>query len=72
MRGSRARTPEKIIRETIRPAVGLMPYQAPQSGAALAFKGDLTTPLTKFLLAVYRTWWEATHHSSNNQSTLPG
>jgi succinyl-CoA synthetase beta subunit len=53
-----ARTPEKIIRETIDPAVGMMPYQARKLAAALGFKGDLINAATKVLLAVYRTWWE--------------
>jgi succinyl-CoA synthetase beta subunit len=53
-----ARTPEKIIRETIDPAVGMMPYQARKLAAALGFKGDLINAAAKLLLAVYRTWWE--------------
>jgi succinyl-CoA synthetase beta subunit len=53
-----ARTPEKIIRETIDPAVGMMPYQARKLAAALGFKGDLINATTKLLLAVYGTWWE--------------
>ncbi len=52
------RTPEKIIRETIDPAVGIMPYQARKLAAALGFKGDLIHAAAKLLLAVYRTWWE--------------
>jgi succinyl-CoA synthetase beta subunit len=53
-----ARTPEKIIRETIDPAVGMMPYQARKLAVALGFKGDLINAATKLLLAVYGTWWE--------------
>jgi succinyl-CoA synthetase beta subunit len=53
-----ARTPEKILRETIDPAVGMMPYQARKLAAALGFKGDLINAAAKLLLAVYRTWWE--------------
>src|SRR5437870_6214537 len=53
-----ARTPEKIIRETIDPAVGMMAYQARKLAAALGFKGDLINAAAKLLLAVYRTWWE--------------
>jgi len=53
-----ARTPEKIIRETIDPAVGMMPYQARKLAVALGFKGDLINAAAKLLLAVYRTWWE--------------
>ncbi len=53
-----ARTPEKIIRETIDPAVGMMPYQARKLAAALGCKGELISAAAKLLLAVYRTWWE--------------
>src|SRR6266699_2828278 len=53
-----ARTPEKIIRETIDPAVGMMAYQARKLSAALGLKGDLINAAAKLLLAVYRTWWE--------------
>jgi succinyl-CoA synthetase beta subunit len=53
-----ARTPEKIIRETIDPAVGLMPYQARKLAAALGVKGDLINAAAKLLLAVYKTGWE--------------
>src|SRR5213594_2397233 len=53
-----ARTPEKIIRETIDPAVGMMPYQARKLAVALGMKGDLINAAAKMLLAVYRTSWE--------------
>jgi succinyl-CoA synthetase beta subunit len=53
-----ARTPEKIIRETIDPAVGLMPYQARKLAAALGLKGDSINSAAKLLLGVYKTWWE--------------
>jgi succinyl-CoA synthetase beta subunit len=53
-----AKTPEKIIRETIDPAVGMMPYQARQLAAALGLKGDLINAAAKLLLGVYKTWWE--------------
>src|SRR5438445_3322712 len=53
-----AKTPEKIIRETIDPAVGLMPYQGRKLAAALALKGDLINSAAKLLLGVYKTWWE--------------
>ena len=35
------KTPEKIFKETIDPAVGIMPYQARKIAAALGLKGDL-------------------------------
>jgi succinyl-CoA synthetase beta subunit len=54
-----AKTPEKIIKETIDPAVGMMPYQGRKLAAALGLKGDLINPATKLLLGVYKTWWES-------------
>ena len=36
-----ARTPEKIFKEWIDPAVGIMPFQARKIAAALGLKGDL-------------------------------
>jgi succinyl-CoA synthetase beta subunit len=53
-----ARTPEKILKETIDPAVGMMPYQARKLAAALGLKGDLIAAATKLILGVYKTWWE--------------
>jgi succinyl-CoA synthetase beta subunit len=53
-----ARTPEKIVKETIDPALGMMPYQARKVAAALGLRGELMGQATKFLLGVYKTWWE--------------
>ncbi|HYT60389.1 MAG TPA: ATP-grasp domain-containing protein, partial [Haliangiales bacterium] len=53
-----ARTPEKILRETIDPAVGMMPFQARKLAAALGLRGDLIGAAAKVLLGVYKTWWE--------------
>ena len=53
-----AATPEKIVKETIDPAVGMMPYQARKLAAALGIKGDLINSAVKLLLGVYKTWWE--------------
>ena len=53
-----ARTPEKILRETIDPALGMMPYQARKLAAALALKGDLINAAVRVMLGVYQTWWE--------------
>ncbi|MEO7297897.1 MAG: ADP-forming succinate--CoA ligase subunit beta [Verrucomicrobiota bacterium] len=50
--------PEKIVKETIDPAVGMMPYQARKLAAALGLKGDLIASGAKLLLGVYKTWWE--------------
>ena len=53
-----ARMPEKILKQTIDPAVGMMPYQARMLAAALGLKGDLIGAAAKFLLGVYKTYWE--------------
>ena len=53
-----AKTPEKIIKESIDPATGMMPYQARKVAAALGLKGDLIGQAAKLLLGVYKTWWE--------------
>jgi len=51
-------TPEKIIKESIDPALGLMPYQARKIGTALGLKGDLIGQGAKLLMGLYQTWWE--------------
>jgi succinyl-CoA synthetase beta subunit len=53
-----SRTPERIVKETIDPGVGMMPYQARKVAAALGLSGDLISQATKMVLAVYKTWWE--------------
>ncbi len=53
------KTPEKIVKETIDPAVGMMPYQARKLAGALGLKGDLIAPAAKLLMGVYKTWWES-------------
>ena len=53
-----ASTPEKIVKETIDPAVGMMPFQARKLAQALGLKGDLIHSASKLLLGVYKTWWE--------------
>lgn len=52
------KTPEKITKEPIDPAVGMMPYQARKVAAALGLKGDLLNQGAKSLQGIYRTWWE--------------
>ncbi|HEY0455926.1 MAG TPA: ADP-forming succinate--CoA ligase subunit beta [Verrucomicrobiae bacterium] len=52
------KTPEKIVKEWIDPAVGIMPYQARKLAAALGLKGDVFNPAVKLLTGVYKTWWE--------------
>jgi succinyl-CoA synthetase beta subunit len=53
-----AKTPEKIVKEPIDPAVGMMPYQARKIAAELGLNGDLINQGAKLLLGVYKTWWE--------------
>ena len=53
-----AKTPEKILKEHVDPAVGLMPFQARKLAAALGLKGDLIGQAAKFISGVYKTWWE--------------
>jgi succinyl-CoA synthetase beta subunit len=53
-----AKTPEKIVKEAIDPAVGMMPYQGRKVAAALGLKGELLNQGAKLLLGIYRTWWE--------------
>ena len=50
--------PEKIIKEQIDPAVGIMPYQARKIASALGLKGDAFNSGVKLLMGVYKTWWE--------------
>jgi succinyl-CoA synthetase beta subunit len=53
-----ASTPEKIFKEWIDPAVGIMPFQARKIAAALGLKGDLFNSAAKFVTGVFNTWWE--------------
>ena len=53
-----AKTPEKIFKEHVDPAVGLMPYQARKIAAALGLKGDVFNQACKLIAGVYKTWWE--------------
>ena len=47
-----AHSPEKILRETIDPAVGLMPFQARKLAYALGLKDPVAPRFVKFLLAL--------------------
>ncbi|MEQ2006971.1 MAG: ADP-forming succinate--CoA ligase subunit beta [Limisphaerales bacterium] len=53
------KTPEKIVKEQIDPAMGFQPWQGRKIAAALGLKGDLATQCAKLLAGVYKTWWEA-------------
>ncbi len=52
------KTPEKIIKESIDPAIGMMPYQGRKLAVALGLRGDLIAPGAKLFAGVYKTWWE--------------
>lgn len=53
-----AKTPEKIFKEHVDPAVGLMPYQARKIASALGLKGDVFNQACKLIAGVYKTAWE--------------
>jgi succinyl-CoA synthetase beta subunit len=53
-----AKTPEKILKEWVDPAVGLQPYQARKLARGLGLQGDLFGQACKLIAGVYRTWWE--------------
>jgi len=53
-----AKTPEKILKEVIDPAVGMMPYQARNLASRLGLKGDLISQAVKLMLGVYKVFWE--------------
>ena len=50
--------PEKIIREVIDPALGLMPFQGRKLAVALGLKGELIAAGAKMFAGLYKTWWE--------------
>jgi succinyl-CoA synthetase beta subunit len=52
------KTPDKIFKEWIDPAVGIMPFQARKMAAALGLKGDLFNAGAKFVTGAFKTWWE--------------
>ncbi len=52
------KTPEKIVKEWVDPAVGLQPFQTRKIASALGLKGDLFNQACKLIAGVYRTWWE--------------
>ncbi len=52
------RQPEKIIRESINPALGLVPFQGRKLAAALGLKGGLIAAGARLFGGLYKTWWE--------------
>ncbi len=51
-----AETPEKIIKEAVDPAVGLMPFQARKLAFALGLSGKQVGSAVKFMMAMYNAF----------------
>ena len=51
-------SPEKILKETVDPAVGLQPFQARKLSFGLGLSGDLVRKGAQFILALYRAYAE--------------
>lgn len=51
------KTPEKIFKESMDPAVGIMPYQARKVAVALGLTGELITEGAKLLSGLFKAWW---------------
>ncbi len=50
--------PEKILKEGIDLAVGLMPYQSRKVAEALGLRGEMMTQAVKLFAGLYKTWLE--------------
>jgi succinyl-CoA synthetase beta subunit len=53
-----AKTPEKILKEWIDPALGMMPYQARKLAVGLGLQAELIGSAVKLLTGLYETWWK--------------
>jgi succinyl-CoA synthetase beta subunit len=53
-----AKSPEKILKESISPAVGWQDYQARRLGFALGLEAQQVGELVKFLRALTRSYWD--------------
>ena len=53
-----AEQPEKIIKEPVRPSLGLLPFQGRKLAVALGLKGDLIGAGAKVFGGLYKAWWE--------------
>jgi len=53
-----AKQPEKIIKETVDPSVGWMPFQGRRLAVALGLKGDMVAAGAAMFGGLYKTWWE--------------
>ncbi len=54
-----AKTPEKIFKLHVNPALGLEPYQARAIAIALGLKGSLINEGARQFQGIYKTWWES-------------
>ena len=54
-----AKTPEKIIKEPVDPAVGVQPFQARKIAYALGLGGDFLQPAVALILNLYRAFIES-------------
>ncbi len=52
------KSPEKILKEWVDPAVGLQAFQCRKIASGLGLKGDLFNAACKLVAGVYKTWWE--------------
>ena len=57
-----AKTPEKILKEAVDPAVGLMPYQARKIAFGLGLEGKQISACVKFLAGLYKAFTELDAH----------
>jgi succinyl-CoA synthetase beta subunit len=53
-----AREPEKILKEAIDPAVGLLPFQARKLAFGIGLPGELISKAVSFMMALYRAYVE--------------
>lgn len=51
-----AKTPERIFRETVDPAVGMMPFQARKLAYAIQIPDELVGKATRFMLGLYKAF----------------
>src|SRR5690606_13864050 len=51
-----ARSPEKILKEVIDPAVGLMPFQARKLAYGINIPGELVNKAVSFMLGLYEAF----------------
>jgi succinyl-CoA synthetase beta subunit len=53
-----ARHPEKIVKQTIDPSVGMLPFHGRKLAAALGLNPGLIGAAAKMFTGLYKTWWE--------------